>query len=128
MNRTFMKTWRNVLEPVTKPNKDVSEEVIKTMTEDSVKKDQALENLNSKLLKIMNDRNLIAAYLLSPPSKINNPENTSQFKLVKDSSSIRVNALLIHNSIPITLHDNLLTFRDTSEEFELKGDIFENDN
>ena len=28
-----------------------------------------------------------------------------------------------HNSIPITLHDNLLTFRDTGREFELKGDL-----
>ena len=31
--------------------------------------------------------------------------------------------MLIHNSIPITLHDNFLTFRDTSKIFELKGDL-----
>ena len=51
-------------------------------------------------------------------SKTNNPENSSQFKRVKDSSSNRVNDLLIHNTIPITLYDNLLTFRDTGKEFE----------
>ena len=56
-------------------------------------------------------------------SKIINPENTAQFKLIKDSSSNRVNDLLIHNSIPITLYINLLTFRDTGKEFELKGDL-----
>ena len=33
--------------------------------------------------------------------------------------------MLIHNSIPITLHDKLLTFRDTGKIFELKGDLFE---
>ena len=33
--------------------------------------------------------------------------------------------MLIHNSIPITLHDKLLTFRDTGKIFESKGDLFE---
>ena len=60
---------------------------------------------------------------MSPLSKITNPENRTQFKLVKDSSSNRVNDLLKHNSIPITLHDNLLTFRDSGKIFALKGDL-----
>ena len=60
---------------------------------------------------------------MSPLSKIANPENSSQFKLVKDSSSNRVNDLLIHKSIPIILHDNLLTFRYTGKVIELKGDL-----
>ena len=71
----------------------------------------------------MNDRGIIASYLLSPLAKIINPANSTQFKLVKDSNSNRVNDLLIHNSIPITLHDNLLTFRDSDKQFELKGDL-----
>ena len=29
----------------------------------------------------------------------------------------------MHNSIPINLHDNLFTFRDTGKIFELKGDL-----
>ena len=33
--------------------------------------------------------------------------------------------MLINKSIPITLHNNLLTFRDTNKQFELKGDILE---
>ena len=60
---------------------------------------------------------------MSPLSKITNPENTSQFKLVKDSNSNRVNDLLIHNSILFTLYNNLLTFRDTGKEFALQGDL-----
>ena len=42
---------------------------------------------------------------------------------MKDSNLNRVKDLLIHNSIPITLHDSLLTFRDTCKRFELKGDL-----
>ena len=56
----------------------------------------------------MNDRGLLASYLLSPLSKITNPENTTQFKLVKDHNSDRVNASLIKNKIPITLFNNML--------------------
>ena len=60
---------------------------------------------------------------MSPLSKITNPENTTQFKLVKEYSSNRVNDLEIHNTIPITLTENLLKFRDTSKVFKLKGDL-----
>ena len=69
----------------------------------------------------MNDRGIIASFLLSPLSKITNLENTSQFKLVKDYTSKRVNDLLIHNTIPVTLNDNLLKIRDTNKQFELQG-------
>ena len=62
---------------------------------------------------------------MSPLSKITNPENTIQFKLVKDSNSNRVNDLVFKNKIPITLYGITLTFRDTGKEFELKGDLLE---
>ena len=71
----------------------------------------------------MNDRGILATYLMSPLSRITNPENTTQFKLIKDSTSNRVNDLKINNTIPITLYNNLLTFRDTNKQFELKGDL-----
>ena len=35
----------------------------------------------------------------------------------------RVNDLLTKNTIPITLHNNILTFRDTGKEFEVEGDL-----
>ena len=93
------------------------------MTESSIKNNQALENLNNKFLEILNDRGIIASYLLSPLSKITKLEITSQFKLVKESISYRVNDLLIHNTIPITVYNNLLTLRDTGREFKLQGDL-----
>ena len=61
--------------------------------------------------------------MLSPLAKITNPENSTQFKLVKYSNSNRVNDLLIHNTIPITLHDNLLTFCDSGKVFELEAEL-----
>ena len=114
-----------LFEPVTKSIKDASEEVTKTISETSIKNNQAIENLNNKLLEIMNDRGILATYLMSPLSKITNPENTSQFKLVKDHNSNRVNDLEINKTIPITLYGNILTFRDTNKQFELKGDLLE---
>ena len=71
----------------------------------------------------MNDTGIVASCLLSLLSKITNPENNSQFKLVKDSKSHRVNELLIHKTIPGTLYNNFLTFRDIGKDFELKGDL-----
>ena len=63
------------------------------MTENSIKNDQALENLHNKLPKILKGRGIRASYFLSPLSKMTNPENNTQFKLVKYSSSNRVNDL-----------------------------------
>ena len=123
--QNFHEDMKKVFEPVTKSLENTSQDITKTITETSVENNQAIENLDNKLLEIMNDRGILATYLMSPLSRITNPENTSQFKLVKDHNSNRVNDLKINNSIPITLHNNLLTFRDTNKQFELKGDLLE---
>ena len=121
--QNFHEDMKKVFEPVTKSLENTSQDKTKTITEFSIKNNQAIENLNNKLLEIMNDRSILASYFMTPLSKITNPENTSQFRLVKDSSSNRVNDLLKHNTIPITLYNNLLTFRDTNKQLELKGDL-----
>ena len=121
--QNFHEDMKKVFEPVTKSLKNTSENLTKAITESSKENNLALENLNNKLLEIMKDRGILATYLMSPLSEITNLENTTQFKLVKDANSNRVNDLNINNSIPITLYNNLLTFRDTGKEFELKGDL-----
>ena len=121
--QSFHEDMKKVFEPVTKSLENTSENLTKAITESSKENNLALENLNNKLLEIMNDRGILAPYLMSPLSKITNPENTTQFKLVKDANSNRVNDLNINNSIPITLYSNLLTFRDTGKEFDSKGDL-----
>ena len=113
---------KKVFEPVTISPENASQDITKTMTENSSNNNKALENLNNKLFEIMNDKGILASYLMSPLSTITNPENTSQFKLLKDTTSNRVNDLLIHNSIPLTLYNKLITIRDTVKKLELQRD------
>ena len=109
---------KKVFEPVTKSLENTSQDITKTITESSIKNNQLIENLNNKLLETMNYRGILATYLMSPLSKITNPEKTSQFKLVKNSTSNRFDDLKINKTILITLYNNMLTFRDTGKEFE----------
>ena len=101
--QNFHNDMKKVFEPITKSFENTSQDITKTITETSVKNNQAIENLDNKLPEIMNDRGIIAPYLLSPLAKIFNPENTTQFKIINDSTSDRVHDLKINNSIPIIL-------------------------
>ena len=123
--QNFHEDMKKVFEPVTKSLENTSENLTKAITESSKENNLALDNINNKLLEIMIDRGILATYLMFPLSRITNPENSSQFKLVKDPNSNRVNVLLMKNKIPITLYGNMLTFRDTNKQFELKGDFLE---
>ena len=123
--QNFHEDMKKLFEPVTKSLENTSENLTKAITETSIKNNLAIENINNNLLEIMNDRGILATYLMSPLSRITNPENASQFKLVKDPRSNRVNDLKINKKIPITLYGNMLTFRDTNKQFELEGDLLE---
>ena len=113
---------KELLEAITNSIKDASEDVTGTMMENS-NENKALTTWNNKLLKLMNDRGIVASYLLSLFYKITNPEITSQFKLVRDSNSKRVKHSLLHNIIPVILSDIFSIFQDTNEEFESQGDL-----
>ena len=123
--QNFHEDMKKVFEPVTKSLENTSEKLTNAITDSSIKNNQAIENVNNKLLEKMYDRGILATYLMSPLSKITNPENKSQFRLEKDHNSNRVNDLLMKNKIPITLYGNMLTFRDTNKQFELTGDLLE---
>ena len=75
--QNFHEVMKKVFEPVTRSLEKTSQDITKTITESSIKNNQAIENLNNKLLEIMNDRGILASYLMSPLSKITNPENTT---------------------------------------------------
>ena len=122
-NQNFQEDTKKVFEPFSKSFENTPQDITKAITETSLKNNQVIENLNNKLLEIMIDGGIIASYLLSPLAIIFNPENATQFKLINDSTSDRVNDLKIKNSIPITLYDIILTFRDTGKEFETKGNL-----
>ena len=114
--QNFHEDMKKVFEPGTTSLENTSQDITNSITETSIKNNQALEKLNNKLLKIMNDRGILTSYLMSVLSKITNPENATQFKLVNDGNSKRVNDLKINKSILNTLYDNMVTFRDTSRE------------
>ena len=48
------------------------------MTETFEKDNKALDEVNNKPLKLLNERSIIGTYLMSPLCKIPNPEHTSQ--------------------------------------------------
>ena len=93
--QSFHEDMKKVFEPVTKSLKNTSENRTKTLIETSNNNNKALENLNEKVLEIMNDRGILATYLMSPLSKITNLESKSQFRLEKDHNSNKVNDLLM---------------------------------
>ena len=109
--------------PLTNTIKETSPDITKPMMEISEENNKPLEILNNKLLEIMNYSGIIASSLLSPLSKINNRDQTSQFNLVEDSNSKSVNDLVINKTVPVTLYKNLLRFRDLDKEFELQLDL-----
>ena len=48
-------------ETVTKSLEKSTQDITKTITESSIKNNQAIETLNNKLLEIMNDRGILAS-------------------------------------------------------------------
>ena len=100
--QNFHEDMKKILEPVTKSLESTSQDKAKTLMEESNKNSQKIENLDNNVLQIMNDRGILASYLMIPISKITNPENSTQLKLVKDHSSNRVNDLFLNKTIPIT--------------------------
>ena len=114
---------KKVFEPITDTNEDNSRDMSITITETYVKNIKVFENLSNKRLEIMNDRGVLASYLLYLLSKITNPKNTSKFKIVIYHNSNSVNDLLKHKTIPVTPYRILLKFRNTGKDFELHGDL-----
>ena len=114
---------KKVFEYINKTIKGTSQDVTKIMTETFKEKIKTLLNLNDKLLNIMNDRGILVSYLMSPLSKITSLAHTSQSTLRRIPDSNRVSDLLINKTIPITVNDNLLKFRDTDKNCELEEDL-----
>ena len=121
----FHEDMKKVFEPVTKSLENTSENITKTLTENSVNNNKTIENLNEKILELMNNIGLIAPYLASSLVNLFKPENKSQFRLKKDLNSTKMNDFLINEGIPVTLVSNMLIFRDSNKSFKLEGDLLE---
>ena len=93
------------------------------MTENSINNKKAIENLNEKSLELMDEKGMIAPYLVSSLSNVFNLANKSQFRLRKDPNSTKINDFLIHRGIPVSLVSILIIFRDSNKSFKLEGDL-----
>ena len=102
--------------------KNTSENITKTLTENSINNNKAIENLKERILELMDEKGLIVPYLASSLVNLFKPENKSQFRLRKDTNSNKLNIFLIHRGIPVTLFSNVITFRDSNKSFKLEGD------
>ena len=105
--------------------KNTSEKITKTLTENSINNNKAIENLNENILELMNDKGMISPYLAFSLVNLLKPENKSQFRLKKDLTSTKMNDFLINGGIPVTLVSNMLIFRDSNKSFKLDGDLLE---
>ena len=121
--QNFHENMEKVFEPLTDTLKKTSENITKTITENSINNNKAIENLNEKILELMNDNGMIASYLALPLVEVFRKDNKSQFRIRKDPNSTKLNDFLIHGSIPITIFSNMITFRDSNKSFRLEGDL-----
>ena len=109
--------------PMTDESKNTSEKITRTLTENSINNNKAIENLNEKILELMNEQGMIASYLVSSLVEVFKKDNKSQFRLRKDPNSTKLNDFLIHGTIPVTIFSNMITFRDSNKSFRLEGDL-----
>ena len=107
--QNFRADLEEVYEPVTKTIKNVSEKISKTLTESSINTNKAIENLNEKVLESMNDKGLIDSSLLEVIK-----DSKGQFRLIEDPNSTKKNDFLINEKVPVTIFNNMLTFRNNN--------------
>ena len=121
--QNFHEDMEEVFEPMTNAIKKTSENITKSITEASINNNKAIENLNEKILELMNDNGMIAPYVTTSLFEVFKKDNKSQFRLRKDPNSTKMNDFLIHGNIPVTIFSNMITFRDSNKTFRLEGDL-----
>ena len=115
--QNFHEDMKKVYEPLFDTLKNIS----KTLTENSINNNKATENSNEKVLESMNNKGLIDNSLLEALKY----DNKGQFRLIKDPNPTKMNDFLINENVPVTIFNNMLTFRDTKAIFKLEGDLLE---
>ena len=121
--QNFHEDMTKVFEPLTDTLKKTSENITKSITENSINNNKAISDLDEKILEIMNDKGMIAPYLTTSLVEVFKKDNKSQFRLRKDNNSTKMNDFLIHGNIPVTIFSNMITFRDSKKSFRLEADL-----
>ena len=119
----FHEDMTEIFEPLTDTLKKNSESITKSITENSINNNKAIENLKEKILELMNDKGTIAPFLASSLVEVIKSDNKSQFRVRKVPDSTKMNDFLIPGKIPVTIFSNMITFRDSNKTFKLEGDL-----
>ena len=119
-DQNYHEDIKKFFKPMTDEIKNTSENITKTITENSINNNKAIENLNEKVLESMNDKGLIDSSLI----EVIKSDNKGQFRLTKDPNSTKPNDFLINEKVPVTIFSNMLTFRDTKKVFKIEGDLY----
>ena len=82
-DQNYHEDAKKLFKPMTDVMKNTSENITKTLTENSINNNKAIENLNEKIPELMNDKGMISPYLASSLVNLFKPENKSQFRLKK---------------------------------------------
>ena len=115
--QNFHEDMTKVVEPLTATLKKISENITRTITENSITNNKAISDLNEKILELMNDKGMIAPYLTTSLVEVFKKDNKSQFRLRKDNNSNKMSDFLIHGTLPVTIFSNMITFRDSNKSF-----------
>ena len=99
--QNFHEDLRKLYEPTFDTIKITSLDIEKTKTETFIKNSKVLENINEKVLGLMNDKGMIVPYLASSLVTFFTPENKSQYKFIKDPNSTRMNYFLINTKVRV---------------------------
>ena len=97
--QNFHEHMKKVFEPVTKSLENTSQDITKTLTENSNDNNKAIENLNEKTSELMNDKGVLTTYLASSLVNLFKPENKSQFRFKKDLNSTKMTDFSINKGI-----------------------------
>ena len=114
---------KEVFEPLTNTLKNTSEIISNTITETSIKNIKAISDINENVLELMDEKGLRAPYLAFSLVNLFKSENKSQFRLRKDLKSTKMSDFSIHGKIPVRLHSNMITSRDSNKTCKLDGDL-----
>ena len=99
---------KELFEPVNDTIKNISEDITKTITETSIENNKKLENINENFIQLMNKKGMIEQYLASSLVNLFEPENKNHFKSTKELNSTKMNDVLIHGNITVTLYSNII--------------------
>ena len=78
-DQNYNEDAKKIYKPMTDAIKKTSETITKTLTENSINNNKAIDNLKEKILELMNDKGMIAPYLTTSLVEVFKKDNKINF-------------------------------------------------